>query len=104
MGVYLQPKPAFSPVIAGANAVCISDPLLYCYAVDSERRSNSGLTRLAGCLAVHEVHPRFVTKLMPGPIPRAHIGVLIGPLSRAMDFYHGILGFEEFWRGVRVSL
>ena len=29
----------------------------------------------------------------------AHVGVLIGPLERAMGFYHGILGFEEFWRG-----
>lgn len=29
----------------------------------------------------------------------AHIGVLIGPLARANDFYHGILGFEEIWRG-----
>jgi len=29
----------------------------------------------------------------------AHIGVLIGPLGRANEFYHGILGFEEIWRG-----
>jgi catechol 2,3-dioxygenase-like lactoylglutathione lyase family enzyme len=28
-----------------------------------------------------------------------HIGVLIGPLSAAENFYHGILGFEEIWRG-----
>ncbi|MBV9436943.1 MAG: VOC family protein [Acidobacteria bacterium] len=28
-----------------------------------------------------------------------HVGVTIGPLERAMDFYHGILGFNEFWRG-----
>ena len=28
-----------------------------------------------------------------------HIGVLIGSVSAAMDFYHGILGFDEIWRG-----
>lgn len=28
-----------------------------------------------------------------------HIGVLIGPLAAATNFYHGILGFEEIWRG-----
>ncbi len=29
----------------------------------------------------------------------AHVGVLVGPLDPAMNFYHGILGFNEFWRG-----
>jgi catechol 2,3-dioxygenase-like lactoylglutathione lyase family enzyme len=29
----------------------------------------------------------------------AHVGVLIGALEPAMNFYHGILGFTEFWRG-----
>ena len=29
----------------------------------------------------------------------AHVGVLIGALEPAMNFYHGILGFNEFWRG-----
>jgi catechol 2,3-dioxygenase-like lactoylglutathione lyase family enzyme len=29
----------------------------------------------------------------------AHIGVVIGRLDPATKFYHGILGFEEFWRG-----
>src|SRR5712692_8803209 len=29
----------------------------------------------------------------------AHIGVLIGALEPALKFYHGILGFEELWRG-----
>lgn len=29
----------------------------------------------------------------------AHVGVLIGAVQPAMDFYHGILGFNEFWRG-----
>ncbi len=29
----------------------------------------------------------------------AHVGVLIGSLQSAMDFYHGILGFTEFGRG-----
>ncbi len=28
-----------------------------------------------------------------------HIGFVTGPLNRAMQFYHGILGFEETWRG-----
>ena len=28
-----------------------------------------------------------------------HVGVIVGNLARAMDFYRGILGFEEFWRG-----
>jgi lactoylglutathione lyase len=28
-----------------------------------------------------------------------HAGILIGSLSRAMAFYHDILGFEETWRG-----
>jgi hypothetical protein len=28
-----------------------------------------------------------------------HIGFVTGPLQRAMDFYHGVLGFEETWRG-----
>lgn len=29
----------------------------------------------------------------------SHVGILIGPLEPAMKFYHGILGFNEFWRG-----
>lgn len=29
----------------------------------------------------------------------AHVGVLIGSLSAATNFYHDILGFEETWRG-----
>jgi catechol 2,3-dioxygenase-like lactoylglutathione lyase family enzyme len=29
----------------------------------------------------------------------AHVGVLIGALDPAMNFYHGVLGFQEFWRG-----
>src|SRR6266849_4203087 len=29
----------------------------------------------------------------------SHIGVLIGALEPAMEFYGGILGFHEFWRG-----
>ena len=29
----------------------------------------------------------------------AHIGVLVGPLERALKFYGDILGFQEFWRG-----
>ena len=28
-----------------------------------------------------------------------HVGILIGPLDRAMKFYRDILGFQEFWRG-----
>ena len=28
-----------------------------------------------------------------------HVGVLVGAVQPAMDFYHGILGFNEFWRG-----
>ena len=28
-----------------------------------------------------------------------HAGILVGELARATDFYTGILGFEEFWRG-----
>jgi lactoylglutathione lyase len=28
-----------------------------------------------------------------------HLGVLVGDLDRSMDFYGGILGFKEFWRG-----
>ncbi len=29
----------------------------------------------------------------------AHVGVMIGNVPSAMNFYHGILGFNEFWRG-----
>jgi lactoylglutathione lyase len=29
----------------------------------------------------------------------SHVGVLVGNLDSSMKFYHGILGFEEFWRG-----
>lgn len=29
----------------------------------------------------------------------AHFGVTIAALDPAMDFYHNILGFQEFWRG-----
>lgn len=29
----------------------------------------------------------------------AHVGVLIGPLAAAINFYHDVLGFEETWRG-----
>jgi catechol 2,3-dioxygenase-like lactoylglutathione lyase family enzyme len=28
-----------------------------------------------------------------------HVGVLIGSLAAANNFYHGILGFDEIWRG-----
>ena len=28
-----------------------------------------------------------------------HVGITVGPLQPAMNFYHGILGFNEFWRG-----
>jgi len=28
-----------------------------------------------------------------------HVGVLVGNLEPALQFYHGILGFGEFWRG-----
>jgi catechol 2,3-dioxygenase-like lactoylglutathione lyase family enzyme len=28
-----------------------------------------------------------------------HVGVLIGSVQAGMDFYHGILGFDEIWRG-----
>jgi catechol 2,3-dioxygenase-like lactoylglutathione lyase family enzyme len=29
----------------------------------------------------------------------AHLGVLVGDLDASAKFYHGILGFNEFWRG-----
>ncbi|MGC4050174.1 MAG: VOC family protein [Paludibaculum sp.] len=29
----------------------------------------------------------------------AHVGILVGSLDKAMDFYGRILGFEEIWRG-----
>jgi lactoylglutathione lyase len=28
-----------------------------------------------------------------------HVGIIVGNLAKAMEFYNGILGFEEFWRG-----
>lgn len=28
-----------------------------------------------------------------------HVGILVGTLQSAIDFYGGILGFHEFWRG-----
>ena len=28
-----------------------------------------------------------------------HVGIIVGNLAKSMEFYHGILGFEEFWRG-----
>jgi lactoylglutathione lyase len=28
-----------------------------------------------------------------------HVGFLVGDLDKSLQFYHGILGFEEFWRG-----
>lgn len=28
-----------------------------------------------------------------------HVGVLCGDLDKSMNFYNGILGFKEFWRG-----
>lgn len=28
-----------------------------------------------------------------------HVGVLVGDLDQSLAFYHGILGFNEFWRG-----
>ena len=31
----------------------------------------------------------------------AHVGVLVGDLDASTKFYHGILGFNEFWRGGR---
>jgi catechol 2,3-dioxygenase-like lactoylglutathione lyase family enzyme len=41
-------------------------------------------------------------KLMPESRISSHLmhaGILIGSLSRAVAFYHDILGFEETWRG-----
>jgi catechol 2,3-dioxygenase-like lactoylglutathione lyase family enzyme len=41
-------------------------------------------------------------KLMPATRISTHLmhaGILIGSLSRAIAFYHDILGFEETWRG-----
>jgi lactoylglutathione lyase len=41
-------------------------------------------------------------KLMPATRISTHLmhaGILIGSLSRAVAFYHDILGFEETWRG-----
>ncbi len=32
-----------------------------------------------------------------------HVGILAGNLDAAMDFYGGILGFEEIWRGASAS-
>ena len=32
-------------------------------------------------------------------IHMAHVGIIIGQLEPALNFYHGILGFNEFWRG-----
>jgi catechol 2,3-dioxygenase-like lactoylglutathione lyase family enzyme len=29
----------------------------------------------------------------------AHVGVTVGTLDPAMNFYHDVLGFQEFWRG-----
>jgi lactoylglutathione lyase len=28
-----------------------------------------------------------------------HVGVLVGSVGAAMNFYHGVLGFDEIWRG-----
>ena len=28
-----------------------------------------------------------------------HVGVLVGDLGKSMNFYHDVLGFNEFWRG-----
>lgn len=42
------------------------------------------------CLPGGRVSPRML-----------HIGILVGSLSRSLDFYHRILGFEETWRGGR---
>jgi lactoylglutathione lyase len=28
-----------------------------------------------------------------------HIGVLVGDVEKSMEFYRGVLGFREFWRG-----
>ena len=30
-----------------------------------------------------------------------HVGIIVNALQPAMDFYRGILGFEEIWRGSR---
>ena len=32
-----------------------------------------------------------------------HVGVLVGDLDKSLAFYHGILGFNEFWRGAAGS-
>lgn len=28
-----------------------------------------------------------------------HVGIIVGNLAKSLEFYNGILGFEEFWRG-----
>lgn len=30
-----------------------------------------------------------------------HVGILVGSLGKSLAFYHGILGFQETWRGTR---
>ncbi len=45
-------------------------------------------------------------KFMPGTRisdHMTHVGVVVGGLDASMKFYHGILGFEEFWRGAARS-
>ncbi|HUB81104.1 MAG TPA: VOC family protein [Bryobacteraceae bacterium] len=40
-------------------------------------------------------------KFMPDRVSARlmHVGILVGSLAPAVDFYGGILGFHEFWRG-----
>lgn len=33
----------------------------------------------------------------------SHVGVVVGSLDSSLKFYHGILGFQEFWRGAAGS-
>ena len=45
---------------------------------------------------------REAGKFMPGTRisdHMMHLGVLAGDLDKSMEFYSGILGFKEFWRG-----
>jgi lactoylglutathione lyase len=58
-----------------------------------EYQQDSWTTREAG---KHMPDTRISTTMM-------HAGFLVGDLDKSTQFYHGILGFSEFWRGAAGS-
>jgi lactoylglutathione lyase len=66
-------------------------------------------TSASGALTIHDPDGQEIEIVAPAPLPRPraqaisnhllHVGVIVTKFDQAMDFYSGILGLRESWRG-----